>query len=170
VVRIVALLSFRELLAIVLALAAVIGGYLLSRLAAERSRLRGAPPHAVRAARLVISVVAGVLAVAIVYAGFGPFTTLSGLTFSAILGLGATLALQTTLANVVAGFLLLRSRVLRLNDGIEISGVKGKVVQIGLVTTWLRLEDGALASVANSTLLSGPMINRSAGERLRGEY
>ncbi|MCI4324739.1 MAG: mechanosensitive ion channel family protein [Thermoplasmata archaeon] len=162
--------SFRETIAIVLVVAVVIGGYLLSRTAAERARRRGAPPHAVRASRIAISVLAALLALAIVYAGFGPFTLVSSLTVSAVVGLAATLALQTTLGKVIAGFLLLRSRVLRLNDELTISGVHGRVVKIGLVNTWLRMDDGALASVSNSTLLSGPMINRSAGERLRGEY
>ncbi|MCI4332435.1 MAG: mechanosensitive ion channel family protein [Thermoplasmata archaeon] len=166
----VGMFSLWEWTALALAAIVLVGGYVLSRNASARIRERGAPPHQVRAVRIAISVVASLLVVAIVVIAFGPVSPVSGLTASAFAGLVATFALQTTLANVVAGFLLLRNKVLRLNDGIEISGVKGKVVQIGLVTTWLRLEDGALASVSNSTLLSGPMINRSAGERLKGEY
>ena len=163
-------ISLREWAALALAAVVLVGGYLLSRTAAARFRARGAAPHEVRAVRIATSVVAALLGVAIVFVAFGPFSLISGLTASALAGLVVSFALQTTLANVVAGFVLLRSKVLRLNDGIEIGGVQGKVVQIGLVTTWLRLEDGALASVSNSTLLSGPMINRSAGERLKGEY
>lgn len=162
--------ALREWAALALAAIVLVGGYLLSRTAAARSRERGAPPHEVRAIRIATTVVASLLVVGILFVAFGPFSELSGLTVSALAGLLVTFALQTTLANVIAGFILLRSKVLRLNDGIQISGVQGKVVQIGLVTTWLRLEDGALASVSNSTLLSGPMINRSAGERLKGEY
>jgi small-conductance mechanosensitive channel len=148
----------------------IVGGYVLSRAAAARFRDRGAPPHKVRAVRLGISVAATLVVVGIVFVAFGPLSSVNGLTASAVAGLAVSFALQTTFANIISGFLLLRSKVLRLNDGIEISGVQGKVVQIGLVTTWLRMEDGALASVSNSTLLSGPMINRSAGERLKGEY
>lgn len=159
-----------EWVALLLTPVLLVGGYAVGRAASARFRARGAPPHEVRAVRIAASVISSLLAVGLLFAAFGPFSVVSGLTVSAVAGLGVTLALQTTLSNIVAGFLLLRSRVLRLNDGIVISGVQGKVVQIGLVTTWLRLEDGALASVSNSTLLSGPMINRSAGERLQGEY
>jgi small-conductance mechanosensitive channel len=94
----------------------------------------------------------------------------SGLTFSAIIGLAATLALQTTLGNIVAGFILLQDRTLRMNDVITVGSITGRVVRIGLVTVWLRLDDGNVASMSNSTLLSGPMINRSAKDRLKGEY
>ena len=106
----------------------------------------------------------------IVYGVFGSVSTVSGLTFSAILTLAATLALQTTIGNVIAGFILLRNRVLRIDDRIAIGGVSGRVVQLGLVTVWLRLEDGSLVSVSNSNLLSGPLVNRSAGDRLQGEF
>lgn len=155
---------------LIAAVAILVIGFILSRHVAERLRTRRAPPHAVRGARIAISGIAVALAAAVVFVGLGPLPVVSGLTVSAIVGLAATLALQTTIANVIAGFLLIRHRVLRLNDTIQISSVTGKVVQLGLVTTWLRLDDGSLASVSNSTLLSGPMINRSASDRLRGEY
>jgi small-conductance mechanosensitive channel len=162
--------SFAHSVAIVAILAITVGGYLLAHFASDRRRERGAPPHEVRGIRIIVAVVAGLFVLGIAAVSFGPLTTVSGLALSAVGGLAATLALQTTLANLVAGVILLRSKVLRVNDGIEISGVKGRVVQIGLVTTWLRLEDGGLATVSHSTLLSGPLINRSAGDRLKGEY
>jgi small-conductance mechanosensitive channel len=74
------------------------------------------------------------------------------------------------LGNIIAGFLLLEDRMLRMNDTITIGGVTGRVVRIGLVTVWIRMDDGSLAAMSNSTLLSGPMINRSARDRLKGEY
>jgi len=111
-----------------------------------------------------------VLAGAVLFVAFGPLTVTSGLTFSAVVGLAATLALQTTIGNVFAGVILLRDRVLRLNDIIQIGGITGQVVRLGLVTTWLRLDDGSLASVSNSNLLTGPLVNRSTAERLKGEY
>ncbi len=147
-----------------------VGGYLLSRAAAGWLRARGAPPHSVRGIRIAISLIAIALVAAILFIAFGPLTAISSLTVSAVIGLIITLALQTTIANLIAGFMLLQNRLLRLNDDIQISGIRGTVVQMGLVTTWLRLADGSLTSVSNSTLLSGPMVNRSAGDRLRGEY
>ncbi|MGP8077612.1 MAG: mechanosensitive ion channel domain-containing protein [Thermoplasmata archaeon] len=146
------------------------GGYILSSSAARWLRHRDAPPAAVRWARFAVSMVGFGLAAAVLFVAFGPLNESSGLTLSAVVGLGVTLALQTTIGNVIAGFILLRDRVLRLNDLVRIGGVSGKVVRLGLVTTWLRLEDGSVASVSNSNLLSGPLVNLSAAERLKGEY
>ncbi len=148
----------------------VIGGYATAEIAARWLRQRGAPPAAVRWARLVVSLIGVLLAAAVLFIAFGPLTVPGGLTLSAVVGLGATLALQTTIGNVIAGFILLRDRVLRLGDRIQIGGIAGTVVRLGLVTTWLRLEDGSLASVSNSNLLAGPLVNKSAGGRLEGEY
>jgi small-conductance mechanosensitive channel len=164
------LFDWAHLAAIVVAAVLAAGGYVLSRSAASWLRRRGAHPLAVRAVRTVIALIGLALAAAVLFSVFGPVSIVSGLTLSAVVGLGFTLALQTTIGNVIAGYILLRDRLLRLNDDLQISGVRGKVVQVGLVTTWLRLEDGSVASVSNSTLLGGPLINRTAGERLKGEY
>jgi len=147
-----------------------LGGAALSGRAAKWLRQRGAPPAAVRGARLGISLTGLLLAAAALFVAFGPLTVAGGLTLSAVVGLAATLALQTTIGNVISGFILLRNRVLRLNDRVSIGGVSGTVVRLGLVTTWLRLDDGSLASVSNSNLLSGPLVNRSTAQRLEGEY
>ncbi len=155
---------------VVAATVLAVGGYLLSRHSARWLRQHHAPPAAVRWARLGISLTGVLLATAVLFVAFGPLTVDAGLTISAVLGLAATLALQTTIGNVIAGFILLRNRVLRLNDRIQISGITGTVVRLGLVTTWVRLDDGGLASVSNSNLLAGPLVNKSTGDRLKGEY
>ncbi len=155
---------------LIVAAVLAIGGYATSEIAARWLRQRDAPPAAVRWARLVVSLIGILLAVAVLFVAFGPLTVPGGLTLSAGVGLGATLALQTTIGNVIAGFILLRDRVLRLGDRVQIGGITGTVVRLGLVTTWLRLDDGSLASVSNSNLLSGPLVSKSAGDRLKGEF
>jgi len=145
-------------------------GLVGARSAAAQLLKRGATPQSVRAVRITITFLAVAVSGAAALVLIGPVGVGLGLTFSAIVGLAATLALQTTLANLIAGFILLQDRMLRMNDTITFSGVTGRVVQIGLVTVWLRLEDGSVASMSNSALLSGPMINRSAQDRLKGEY
>lgn len=159
-----------EVEATVAAVVIIALGLFASRWAADRLLGRGATPSSVRGVRIGITVVALAIAGAAVFILIGPIGVVSGLTFSAIIGLAATLALQTTLANIIAGFILLQNRMLRMNDTIAIGGISGRVVQIGLVTVWLRLDDGSIASMSNSSLLSGPMINRSAADRLKGEY
>ena len=155
--------------AVVVAAVLVVGGYAVARGAARWLRQRGSAPPTVRAVRTSIPLIGLALAGVVMFSVFGPINAVSGLTFSALIGLAVTLALQTTIGNILAGYILLRDRLLRLDDDLQVSGVRGRVVQVGLVTTWLRLEDGSVASVSNSTLLGGPLINRSAKDRLRGE-
>jgi small conductance mechanosensitive channel len=95
------------------------------------------------------------------------FTTL---TISGILAVAASLALQRTLSNVIAGLLLFNDGVLRLGDTIEYSGTKGRVVRIGLRNTWVKTDPGHLVVVSNSLLSEGPLTNLSATERLKKKY
>jgi small-conductance mechanosensitive channel len=114
----------------------------------------------------------GIRATWIVLAGFAIASeaqltsVLTILTVSGIVGLVVSLALQTTLSNIVSGVMLLRNQVLRLGDQISYSGVKGRVVRISLINTWIRTEEGNLAFVGNTSLLGGPFVNVTAKERL----
>jgi small conductance mechanosensitive channel len=147
-----------------------VGGYILGRAAAAWLRTRGAQPYVVRIARVTLTIIILALDSAVLFVVYGPLPIASGLTVSAIAALAVALALQTAIGNVIAGFILFNDRVLRLGDNVQISGIAGTVVRVGLVTTWLRLPDGSVASVSNSNLLSGPLVNRSAQDRLKGEY
>ncbi len=95
------------------------------------------------------------------------FTTL---TISGILAVAVSLALQTTLSNVISGLLLFNDGVLRLGDVIEYGGTKGRVVRIGLRNTWIKAELGHLVVVSNSSLSGGPLANHTATERLKKKY
>jgi len=91
------------------------------------------------------------------------FTTL---TLSGIAGLAITLALQTTLSNIISGVLLLQDGVLRLGDDIEFQSIRGEVIKLNLRTTWIKNRDGVIVVVGNSNLSAGPIINRTAAARL----
>ena len=155
---------------VLLLLVPVAAGILLTRGVGNAMRRRGSSPRAVRSVRVLVTVIWVAVVVAGVELAFGPFPILSTLTVSAVAGIAATLALQTTLQNVIAGFTLLRYRFLRLGDIIQMGGVKGSVVSVGLLAVVIKLESGALATISNANLLSGPMINYTAAERLAGEY
>ncbi len=90
----------------------------------------------------------------------------SFLTISGIVGLTASLALQNTLSNIISGVLLLSDGVLRLDDSVEYSGVKGVVVKIGLRATWVKTEHGEIAVISNNYLVNGPLVNHTATQRL----
>jgi len=145
-------------------------GILLSKWICDAVRRRGWSPLGIRALRLVITVVWVSVAVAGATVVLGSFSFLSALTVSAVAGIAATLALQTTLQNILAGSVLFQRRFLRLGDVILFGGVKGTVVGIGLIEVVLKTENGALAMISKSNLLAGPMVNFSAATRLADAY
>lgn len=158
-----------EVLVFLVVLPAVVGPA-LTRWAGDRAKRAGASPSMVRSLRGLISIAwLGVAGFGLTVA-FGPLPFTSALTFTAVGTIAITLALQTTLQNIVASFLLHRRRFLRVNDVILFGGTKGTVVSLGFVTTVLRQDDGTLVFVSNSNLLAGPLINRTATDRLAGEY
>ena len=91
------------------------------------------------------------------------FTTL---TISGIIAIALSLALQTTLTNVISGILLLLDGSIRVSDLVQYGAVKGEVVKIGLRNTWIRTDEGNLVIIGNSQVASGPLINYTASQRL----
>lgn len=147
-----------------------VAGLLATKGVGNALKRRSETPLLVRLLRLAITAVWVSLTIVGVDLAFGGASFLPTLTFSAIAGVAVTLALQTTLQNILAGFILLRARFLRLGDVVALGGVSGSVVSIGVVSVVLRLDNGALAIVSNSNLLSGPLVNFTAATRLAGEY
>ena len=134
------------------------------------ARRAGAGPTVTRDIGATMRVGAAILVLsdALSYSGLSSLFT--GLTVSAVLAVAVSLALQTTLTNVISGVLLFNDGVLRLHDTIEYSGTKGKVVRIGLRNTWIKTEPGHLTVIGNSQLSGGPLVNHTATERLSKKY
>lgn len=76
-------------------------------------------------------------------------------------GLAVGLALQGTLANIAAGFMLLFLRPLEVGEYIESDGVAGTVDEIGVFTTQLHTFDGIYVAVPNSQLWNKTIRNYS---------
>ncbi len=86
--------------------------------------------------------------------------------FAAALGVGGlalSLAAKDTIADAIAGFIILTDRPFRIGDRIEIEkiGTWGDVVDIGLRTTRIRTRDNRMVIVPNSTIGSNQVINYS---------
>lgn len=77
-------------------------------------------------------------------------------------GLAIGLALQGSLANFAAGFLLLIFRPFRLGDYIEGGGTAGTVEKIQLFTTQLKTPDNKTVIVPNSGMTGGNIVNYSS--------
>ena len=148
----------------------IAGSWLVSelviRLITRGAKRAGASTDLVRSVREALSILWIVFAGAglVVVTGIG--SIFSFLTLSGIAGLAISLALQNTLSNIISGILILSDGVLRLHDSVEYSGVKEKVVKIGLRATWVRTDGGDIAIISNNYLANGPLVNFTASERL----
>jgi small-conductance mechanosensitive channel len=83
---------------------------------------------------------------------------------TAALGLGGlafSLAARDTIADAIAGFIILVDRPFRIGDRIEIQGVGtwGDVTDIGLRTTRIRTRDNRMVIVPNSVIGANQVIN-----------
>jgi len=151
--------------AIALAVIAIFGTMLI-RVSGRIAVRAGASKSASRTANQLIVIVVAVAAIAVSASLTGVSSEFTTLTISGIGGLAVTLALQTTLSNIIAGLLMFQDGVLRLDDDIEFGTIRGKVVKLSLRTTWLMRQDGVIAVIGNSNLASGPIINYTAKDRL----
>ncbi len=114
----------------------------------------------------------------LVYMGVMAFVILAALgqlgiettSFIAILGaagLAIGLALQGSLANFAAGFLLIVFRPFKVGDFIEGAGVSGKVDAIHIFTTTLTTGDNKTIIIPNAKLSDDNIVNYSAQETRR---
>lgn len=67
-------------------------------------------------------------------------------------GLAASLAAQDILKSFFGTLLLIGERSFKLGDQIKVDGHEGTVEQVGFRTTRLRMEDGSVVTVPNSTI------------------
>ena len=114
----------------------------------------------------VLVIAGGVATIAYLTGISSEFTTL---TITGIAGLTVSLALQTTISNVISGVLLLSDGIIRLGDDIQYGGpggVRGEVVKLSLRTTWIRTPAAVITIIGNSNLSAGPILNYSANARL----
>jgi small conductance mechanosensitive channel len=141
-------------------------GEIVIRVISRLARRAGVAPAVIRDVRDAVSVI--ILGVAIT--GIAGLTGLSSefttLTISGVAGLAVSLALQTTLTNIISGILMLHDKILHLGDEIEYSGTKGKVVKIGFRNTWIQDEKNSIIVISNTSLANGPLTNHTASTRL----
>jgi len=77
-------------------------------------------------------------------------------------GLAIGLALQGSLSNFAAGFLMILFRPFRVGDYIEAAGTAGTVEEIQIFTTTLRTPDNKVVIVPNAKLTADNIVNWSA--------
>lgn len=77
-------------------------------------------------------------------------------------GLAVGLALQGSLQNFAAGFMLLMFRPFKAGDFVEAAGVSGIIDKIGIFSTILHTGDNKQVIIPNGTIYSSNIINYSA--------
>jgi small-conductance mechanosensitive channel len=154
---------------------AVFGGVLLAallvaRIIDRRLAKRELPPEAVTRYRVLRrSIMATIVAIGLLSAllAIPAVRTVAGavLGSAAIVGLVAGLAAQSTLSNFVAGILIAFTQPLRLGDRVVITGDAGVVEEIGLMYTFVRLDDGSRLVIPNAKLASDTIRNATIVSR-----
>ena len=76
-------------------------------------------------------------------------------------GLAIGLALQGSLSNFAAGFLMIIFRPFKVGDFIEGAGISGVVEEISIFTTILKTGDNKTVIVPNASLSNGNIVNYS---------
>jgi small-conductance mechanosensitive channel len=107
-------------------------------------------------------IVAGVLA-ALGIMGVD-FTTLTMLGTALTVGIG--FGLQTIINNLVSGLILLMEGRIEPNDYIEVSGVTGRVVEVGIRASIVRAFDNSEVVIPNADLISKPVTEVSNRNRV----
>jgi len=82
-------------------------------------------------------------------------------------GLAIGLALQGSLANFAAGFMLILFKPIRVGDFVEAGGTSGIVEEIGIFTTVMRTGDNRVIIIPNNAITSGNIINFSSRDTRR---
>ncbi len=73
-------------------------------------------------------------------------------------GLAIALAVKDSLADAVGGVLLLQDKHFDLGDRIKTAGTEGKILEVGLRKTRLRLENGNIQIIPNAKIDKGGWI------------
>jgi len=149
--------------------AIVVAGTFLTRFIIRIARRGGASKQTESSLRDLMGVIVLLAALGVVTTVSGLSSYFTALTISGVAGLAASLALQTTLSNIISGILMLRDGTVHVGDDIQYGGpggLRGEVIRLSLRTTWLRTSDGHIAVIGNSNLSAGPILNYSATARL----
>ena len=77
-------------------------------------------------------------------------------------GVGIGFGLQNIFNNFFSGIILLLERPLRVGDVIDVGGVSGVVMRIGIRASKMRLADNSVLIVPNGQLISDKVTNRDA--------
>ncbi|HSF24030.1 MAG TPA: mechanosensitive ion channel domain-containing protein, partial [Blastocatellia bacterium] len=137
--------------------------FLLQENILPRTTLKRGLPYTISALSYYILLLAAFLtALAAAGVELSQFAILTG-----AFGVGVGFGLQTVIANLAAGVLLLFERLISTGDIVEVGGLIGEVKRIGIRSSTVRTFQGAEVIVPNSKLVADQVINWTLSERRR---
>lgn len=149
---------------ILVALGVVVASVVVARIVDKRMGRRDLHPAAatrykvlrrtISATIVVVGILSALLTVPAVRAVAGGV-----LASGAVIGLVVGFAAQRTLSNFVAGILIAITQPLRLGDLVTVGDDAGRVEEIGLTYTFIRMADGARLVIPNDLLASDTIRN-----------
>lgn len=155
---------------IVFAIILLILGILLSKLtvkimtrALDRSKLDLTINHFIKS---VVKIALYVLLATVILTLLGVPTT-SIITVIGTAGVAIGLALQSSLANVAGGFLILIAKPFKVGNYITVSGVEGTVETINILYTKLRTLDNKAVFIPNGTASNAVLTNVTEADKRR---
>ena len=77
------------------------------------------------------------------------------LALGALGGLAVSLAAKDSLADVVAGIMILKDRHFDVGDKVKASGKEGIIIEVSLRKTRLQLDDGSISIIPNAKIDNG---------------
>ena len=149
----------------------LVGRQVIGRIVRRALDRRELDRHAQKPILLLTRFGVAFLAIAIAFgaAGFGNFlVSMAGIAAAGALAIG--LALQSVIANFVAGVFIYTDKPFRIGDWIEWDGHSGVVEDISLRVTRVRTFDNELLTVPNTALTGGVLKNPVDGDRLRLKF
>ena len=138
----------------------IVAGWIKVAVGKALSRLPQSDATVTRALSAVARYLVLVVVVVAVLAQFG-VQTASILAVLGTAGLAVGLALQGTLSNIAAGFMLLILRPFKIGDYIDAEGLAGTVAEIGLFSTEFVTFDGVFLVVPNNQIWTKAILNYS---------
>lgn len=85
-------------------------------------------------------------------------------------GLAVSLAVKDSLSNLMGGMLLIISRTFQIGDYVELDGMGGTVIEIGMLHTILKTPDNKRIMIPNGQVTNARIVNYSSEETRRVDF
>ncbi len=148
--------------AILITLAVIILGFIIVKIILAIVRRQLAKTKIEKTIQsFVLSILKFVLYLILIFAIISSLgISITGLTvvFSAV-SLAISLALQDSLKNLVNGFIVITTSILKQGDWVQIGDKEGSVVDVRMLYTILKTADNKKIYIPNTTVMSGSVVN-----------